>query len=67
MNEKDVVKLLERQAAWQKSRAALTWEEKIRMVEAVRESVAQFAALRAKADAKGDDVAQDASKQRPKR
>jgi|GEM_PF-1929668 hypothetical protein len=35
-------KLLERQAGWQKGRAALTWSEKIRMAEAVRESVAQL-------------------------
>jgi hypothetical protein len=38
----DTLKLLERQAAWQKSRVALTWAEKIRMAEAVRESVAQL-------------------------
>jgi hypothetical protein len=40
MNE--VRLLLERQAAWQKRRAALTWAEKVRMAEAVRESAAQF-------------------------
>jgi hypothetical protein len=33
---------LERQAAWQKGRAALTWPEKIHMAEAVREWAAQF-------------------------
>jgi hypothetical protein len=38
----DTLKLLERQAAWQKSWVALTWAEKIRMAEAVRESVAQL-------------------------
>jgi len=38
----DTLKLLERQAAWQKGRVALTWAEKIRMAEAVRESVAQL-------------------------
>lgn len=35
-------KLLERQGAWQKKRAALTWSEKIRMAEAVRESAARL-------------------------
>jgi len=35
-----VRKLLERQAEWQKSRAKLSWAEKVRMVEAVRESMA---------------------------
>jgi hypothetical protein len=39
-------KLLERQAAWQKGRAALTWPEKIHMAEAVREWVAKFSRAR---------------------
>jgi hypothetical protein len=34
--------LFERQAAWQKGRAALTWSEKIRMAEAVREGVVKL-------------------------
>jgi len=38
----DTLRLLERQAAWQKSRVALTWAEKVRMAEAVRESVSQL-------------------------
>lgn len=38
----DTRKLLERQAAWQKGRAALTWPEKVRMAEAVREWAAKF-------------------------
>jgi len=38
----DTRKLLERQAAWQRGRVALTWPEKIRMAEAVREWAAQF-------------------------
>lgn len=38
----DTRKILERQAAWQKGRAALTWAEKVRMAEAVRDSLAQF-------------------------
>jgi hypothetical protein len=36
---REVQKLLERQARWQKGRAALSWPEKIRMAEAIRESV----------------------------
>jgi hypothetical protein len=40
----DVLKLLERQAKWQKSRAALSWPEKIRMAEAIRESIQQLRA-----------------------
>jgi hypothetical protein len=39
-------KLLERQAAWQKGRAALTWPEKIHLAEAVREGVAQLSRAR---------------------
>lgn len=38
----DVAQMLERQARWQKSRQALTWAEKIRMAERVRESVIQL-------------------------
>ena len=34
----DVQVLLERQANWQKSRQALSWPEKIRMAEEVRDS-----------------------------
>ena len=39
-------KLLERQAAWQKGRAALTWPEKIHMAGAVREWAAQLSRAR---------------------
>jgi hypothetical protein len=42
----DMRKLFERQAAWHKGRLALTWPEKIRMAEAVRESVARFVRVR---------------------
>ncbi|MBK5296609.1 MAG: hypothetical protein JJE40_05565 [Vicinamibacteria bacterium] len=35
----DVDDLLKRQAEWQKSRQSLTWPEKIRMAERVRESI----------------------------
>ena len=42
----DVQRLLARQAEWQKSRQALSWPEKIRMVEAIRESVLKLAASR---------------------
>lgn len=45
----DVQELLRRQAEWQKSRKDLSWPEKIRMVEKVRDSVR---ALRATADKK---------------
>jgi|GEM_PF-3000541 hypothetical protein len=42
----DIQELFRRQAAWQKEQRSLTWAEKIRMVEAVRESIL---ALRASA------------------
>lgn len=42
MNE--IRELLERQARWQKTRKALTWPEKIRMAERVRESIRQLRA-----------------------
>ena len=38
----DTPKQLEGQSTWQKGRAALTWPEKVRMAEAVRESLAQL-------------------------
>ncbi len=38
----DLEHMLERQAQWQKSRQSLTWPEKIRMAERVRESVGQL-------------------------
>ena len=44
----DVRQLLERQAAWQKSRKSLTWPEKIRMAEAIRESVLELLRTRPK-------------------
>ena len=37
-----IKKLLERQSAWQKGRKELSWPEKIRMAEAVRESVVRL-------------------------
>ena len=40
----DIQEMLERQAQWQKGRKALTWPEKIRMAERVRESVRQLRA-----------------------
>ena len=40
----DVKRLLEKQAQWQRNRASLSWPEKIRMVEAIRESVQQLRA-----------------------
>ncbi len=38
----DVKHLLERQAQWQPTRQALTWPEKVRMAEQVRESILQL-------------------------
>jgi hypothetical protein len=38
----EIEQLLERQARWQKSRQALTWPEKIRLAEQVRDSVARW-------------------------
>jgi len=40
--ESELKALLEAQAAWQRSRARLSWPEKIRMAEAMRESAAQL-------------------------
>lgn len=40
----DLEELLRRQAEWQRSRRSLTWPEKIRMAERVRESVKQLRA-----------------------
>ena len=40
----DIRKMLERQGRWQKSRRVLTWPEKIRMAERVRESILQLRA-----------------------
>ena len=38
----DLEQLLKRQAEWQRSRQSLTWPEKIRLAERVRESVGQL-------------------------
>lgn len=38
----DTRQLLERQAQWQKSRQALSWPEKIRMAQSIRDSVEVF-------------------------
>ncbi len=40
----DFERMLKRQADWQKSRQSLTWPEKIRMAERMRESVRQLRA-----------------------
>ncbi len=42
----EIDKLFERQSAWQKQQASLRWSEKIRMAEAVRESVARLSRVR---------------------
>jgi hypothetical protein len=39
--------LWERQADWQKCRARLSWPEKIRIVEGLRETLSRFRSLRA--------------------
>jgi hypothetical protein len=49
----DLEHMLERQAQWQKSRQSLTWPEKIRMAERVRESVMQLRAQPRPADLAG--------------
>ena len=38
----DLEQMLKRQTQWQKSRQSLTWPEKIRMAERVRDSVRQL-------------------------
>jgi hypothetical protein len=38
----DALEMLKRQAEWQKRRSQLPWPEKIRMVEAMRESLKQL-------------------------
>ena len=43
----EVEKLLERQARWQESRRLLSWPEKLRLAAAARETLCQFAKLRA--------------------
>ena len=44
----DVRELLQRQAEWQRSRQALSWPEKIRMAEKVRDSIQTLRATSAK-------------------
>ena len=39
---KEIQELLERQACWQKTRQALSWPEKIRMAERMREAVGKL-------------------------
>ncbi len=38
----DVARLLAHQAEWQKRRKLLTWPEKVRLAERVRDSIAQL-------------------------
>jgi len=40
----DLRELFERQAAWQAGRRRLSWAEKVRMAEAMRETLARFRA-----------------------
>lgn len=44
----DIAELLKRQAEWQKSLKDLTWEEKVRMAERVRDCVAQLKRAKAR-------------------
>jgi hypothetical protein len=44
----DVQELLRRQAEWQRSRQALSWPEKIRMAQEIRESIRTLRATSAK-------------------
>jgi hypothetical protein len=38
----DINQLLDRQTLWQRTRQALTWPEKVRMAEQMRESILQL-------------------------
>jgi len=40
----DIERMLERQAEWQRGRKALSWPEKIRMAERVRETIEKLRA-----------------------
>lgn len=51
----DMRDLFERQAAWQAARRHLSWPEKLRMAEAMRESLVGFRNMR-QADPKADRV-----------
>ena len=42
----DMRKLFERHTAWQKGRTALTWPEKVRMAEAIRDWVSRLSCAR---------------------
>ena len=42
----EVEQLLKRQSAWQASRRRLSWPEKIRMAEAMRETLVRFRRIR---------------------
>ena len=43
----DVKQMLQRQAEWQKGRRLLPWPEKLRLAEAMRDTLSRFASLRA--------------------
>ena len=51
MNE--IERLLERQARWQKRLRDLAWPEKVRMAQAIRDSVARWSLIRKSADTGG--------------
>ena len=60
----DILRLLERQAAWQRSRAALSWSEKVRMSEAIRQSVVQFRRVESRSTS-GDSTSSSSPGQTP--
>ena len=49
----DVIELLQRQAEWQKSRAHLTWSEKLLLAEVLRDAAM---AMQQRSDANDQDV-----------
>jgi hypothetical protein len=51
----DMRELFERQAAWQAGRRRLSWPEKVRMAEAMRESLVRFRIMR-QTDPKADRI-----------
>jgi hypothetical protein len=55
----DIHRLLQRQATWQKARKLLSWPEKIRMAEGIRDSARQ---LRATRDEREEDRREDTAR-----
>ena len=55
----EIAKLLERQAAWQKSRRDWSWAEKVRLAERIRESIAIWSSGRRKGDERPSESGED--------